>query len=270
MRVMGAQRTGRGHAHDGRPTRERLVMHMTAAMRMEWTKLRTVRATGWSLLTLFLSTVALSALAAAQTGPADCAPRPCTLDTTKIALTGVYIGQIAVVAFSVLAITSEYDTMTIRATLAAMPRRTLILAAKAIVVTTTVLVTAASTVLGCLTLVRVILVRKGFNELNGYQRMLMISDGQTRRAFLGTIFYLCAVSVLSLGMAVVIRHTAGAITTMVALLYVPVIVVRFVTDPDWQHRIATYSPMTASRAMLAVYAAVAMLVGAAVLDRRDA
>ena len=270
MLLMGHPADDRCHVYDGRPAQERLMMRLLAAVRMEWTKLRTVRATGWTLLALFVSTIALSALAAAQTGPADCAPRPCTLDTTEIALAGVYIGQIAVVAFAVLAVTSEFDTMNIRTTLAAVPRRLLVLAAKAVVVTTTVLVAAASTILGCLVLTRIILVRNGFHELNGYKRMLMISDGQTSRAFLGAVFYLCAVGVLSLGMAVIIRHTAAALTTMLALLYVPVLVARFVTDPDWQHRIVAYSPMTAGRATLAAYAAFVLLVGAAVFERRDA
>ena len=65
---------------------------MRQALRMEWTKLRTIRATGWSMLAMVASTVAVSAFTAAQTGPTDCAPRPCTLDTVRIALTGVTIG----------------------------------------------------------------------------------------------------------------------------------------------------------------------------------
>lgn len=243
---------------------------MMPAVRMEWTKLRTIRATGWSLLALFVPSLALSALAAAQTGPADCAPRPCTLDPTTIALTGVYIGQIAVVALATLAVTTEYDTSSIRTTLAAMPCRLRVLTAKTVVVTAMILTTASLTLLGCLAVSRILLVRNGFNELNGYQRMLEAGDGHTRQAYLGAVFYLCAIGVLGLGLAAIVRHTATTITIMLAALYVPVIVAKFVTDPDWQRRITEYSPMTAGRGTLSAYAAVAILLGAFMFQRRDA
>jgi len=110
----------------------------------------------------------------------------------------------------------------------------------------------------------------GFDALNGYQRLLEAGDGHTPQAFLGAVFYLCAVGVLSLGPAFVVRHTAAAITIMLALLYVPVIVAKLVTDRDWQHRLVTYSPMTAGHATLAIYAGAVLVLGVAVFQRKDA
>jgi hypothetical protein len=95
---------------------------MMPALRMERTKPRTVRATGWSLLAAVAGTVVVSWLAAWATHPSDCAPRPCGIDTTKVSLTGLYAGPVAVVVFATLAISSEYDTGLIRTTLAAYPR----------------------------------------------------------------------------------------------------------------------------------------------------
>ena len=60
---------------------------------------------------------------------------PAIADVTKLSLTGVYLGQAVVAIVAVLAISGEYGTGMIRTTLAAMPRRTAVLAAKAAVVT---------------------------------------------------------------------------------------------------------------------------------------
>ncbi|HZM76789.1 MAG TPA: hypothetical protein VFC19_13735 [Candidatus Limnocylindrales bacterium] len=100
--------------------------------------------------------------------------------------------------------------------------------------------------------------------------MLEAGDGHTRQAFLGAVVYLCAVGVFSLGIALVLRHTAATITTMLTVLFVPAILARFVTDPAWQQRISDYSPMTAGRGTLSTYAAVALLLGAVAFQHREA
>ena len=98
----------------------------------EWTKLRTAPGTAWLLLAVVALTVAVSAAAAAAT---RCPAAGCGQDPAKISLTGVDLGQAVVAILAVLAISGEYSTGMIRITLAAMPRRTTVLAAKAAVVT---------------------------------------------------------------------------------------------------------------------------------------
>ena len=115
-------------------------------LRAEWTKLRTLPGTGWLLLGAVVATVIVSATVSASlscTSTAACHP-----DITKLSLTGTYLGQAIVAIVAVLAVSSEYGTGMIRTTLAAMPRRTTMLAAKAAVVTAATLAAGAAAVLG--------------------------------------------------------------------------------------------------------------------------
>ena len=93
----------------------------------EWTKLRTAPGTAWLLLAAGVLTVALSAATAAAT---RCPATGCGGDPVKISFTGVYLGQAVVAIVAVLIISNEYSTGMIRTTLAAMPRRLSVLAAK--------------------------------------------------------------------------------------------------------------------------------------------
>ena len=104
---------------------------MREAVHAEWTKLRTVPSTGWLVIAVIALTVGISALA---TSIVKC-PATCGADTTKLSLTGILLGQAAVAALAVVIITAEYGTGMIRVSLAAVPRRAVLLAAKAIVVT---------------------------------------------------------------------------------------------------------------------------------------
>ncbi|HET6530505.1 MAG TPA: hypothetical protein VFH03_07810 [Actinoplanes sp.] len=82
--------------------------------------------------------------------------------------------------------------------------------------------------------------------------------------------YLTLIAVYSLGLAAVLRDTAGAVTTVLATLFVTPLLARVIDDPEWQRRLTTFSPMTASPGVLAGYAAVAALAGALCLRFRDA
>jgi ABC-2 type transport system permease protein len=115
---------------------------VTGALRAEWTKLRTLPGTGWLLLGAVAATVTISATVSASlscTSTAACHP-----DITKLSLTGTYLGQAIVAIVAVLAVSGEYGTGMIRTTLAAMPRRTTVLAAKAAVVTAVTLAPSRS------------------------------------------------------------------------------------------------------------------------------
>jgi ABC-2 type transport system permease protein len=220
---------------------------------MEWTKLRTMPGTGWSLLALVAFTVAVGALAAASVDTAHCAPR-CEEDTARLTLAGVYLGQVAVVALAAQAVTAEYDAMMIRTTLAASPRRGTVLAAKALVVTAVVLGAGLLGVLGSW------LAGRGILPGNGYPA-LSLADEPTRRAFLGTVLYLGLIALLSLGVGAIVRHTAGAITAVLSALYVVPIVALLVSDPLWRDRLLKYAPMSAGLAIQATKGLDALPVG---------
>ena len=121
-----------------------------SALHAEWTKLRTAPGTGWLLLVVVVLTVGLSWLA---TSAVRFQARELQ-DQVKISLVGVQAGQAVVAVLGVLIITGEYSSGMIRSTLAAIPRRWPMLAAKATVLTGMVLLAGTVAVLGSLMLAR--------------------------------------------------------------------------------------------------------------------
>jgi ABC-2 type transport system permease protein len=155
-------------------------------IRAEWTKARTVPSTGWLCLAIAVSTAVLGAIATASVHTSQCpSPSECFEDTTKLALTGVWLSQATAVVLATLAVTTEYDTRMIQTTHAVMPRRPAVLMAKAASVSFVVLVAGTVGVLGSLVAGRTILLRNGFTIENGYQP-LSLADGATLRAAMGS------------------------------------------------------------------------------------
>jgi ABC-2 type transport system permease protein len=255
------------------------------ALHCEWTKLRTVPSTGWLLGTLVALTVGVSALA---TEVVKC-PASCGEDTTKLSLTGILLGQAAVAVLAVLVMTGEYSSGMIRATLTAVPRRAIALAAKAIVVTGVVLAAGTVAVLGSVLAGRFILPVNGFTAAH-HIASLSLGDGPTLRAAAGSVLYLALIALLSLGLATALRDSGPSIAVVLVLLYVvPVFTELGTLDPVWVHRLQRFGPMTAGLAIqatrnlkgqaigpwqglgvLAVWAAAALLAGGLVLRLRDA
>jgi ABC-2 type transport system permease protein len=256
------------------------------ALHAEWTKLRTAPGIPWLLLAASALTVALSAAIAASL---KCSPaRGCPPDTTKLSLSGVYLGQAVVAIVAVLTVSGEYSTGMIRTTLAAMPRRAEVLAAKAAVITGLVLVAGTVAVLGSLLAGRFILPGHGFTPAHGYPP-LSLGDGPTLRAAAGSVLYLALIALLSLGAAAAVRDSAAAIGTVLGLLYLFPVVAAVVADPHWQRHLQQIAPMTAGLqiqattglhslpigpwaglGVLAAWAAGALLTGGLLLRLRDA
>src|SRR6202789_2531667 len=150
---------------------------MPDALRAEWTKLRTLPGTGWLLLAAIVSTVAVSAATAAAV---RCPSGTCAEDPAKISLTGIYLGQAVIAIVAVLAMSGEYDTGMIRVTLTAVPRRTVVLAAKAVVLAG--LTGPAGALAAGLSLLagRLILPGHGIGPAHGYPA-LSLADGPVLR-----------------------------------------------------------------------------------------
>lgn len=218
---------------------------MRLALHGEWTKFRSVQSTPWLVLATVVTTIAVSAVATGSIDTSHCAsPVECFEDTTKLSLTGVWVGQIAVVILAVLVITDEYGTGTIHPTLTANPHRSTVLLTKATILTAAVLVAAGLGVLGSLLAGRLQLPGNGFDLANGYPP-LSLADGPTARAAAGTVLYLGLIGLLSLGIGLIVRDTAGAITAVLTLLYIFPVIASFVSDPDWVKRLQQIAPMTA-------------------------
>jgi ABC-2 type transport system permease protein len=201
---------------------------MTWALRAEWTKLRSVASTRWALVGAAGSMVLLGVLLCADAESNGCIDADCD-DMVMQALGGVYLGQFAIAALGVLAITSEYATGLIRVTFVADPRRRRVLAAKALAVAAAVFAVGLVTSVLSFEIGNALLVGNGYTPQHGYPA-LGITDGPVLRAVVGTALYLSALALLSLGIATVLRHTAAAISTVIALLWVPLIVASFLSE----------------------------------------
>jgi ABC-2 type transport system permease protein len=258
---------------------------MKNALRAEWTKQRTVTATGWLLLATAVLTGALSLVSAAAV---HCPAAGCGGDPARISLTGVEFGQAAVAILAVLTISGEYSTGMIRTTLTAMPRRLTVLAAKAVILAGLALVAGTVGVAGSALAGRLLLPGHGFTAAHGFAP-LSLADGPVLRAVAGSVLYLMLVALLSLGVATAVREPAVAIGMVLALLYLFPIIAHIAASQQWYRHLEQVGPMTAGLAIqattglhdlpiqpwaglgvLAAWAAGGLLIGGLVLRFRDA
>ncbi|EFC85380.1 ABC transporter permease [Parafrankia sp. EUN1f] len=238
---------------------------MRNALRAEWTKACTSPGLPALLATMVVSMVALSAAVAAATDPL-----PGT-DLPKLGLTGVLLGQAVVAVFGALVMGDEYATGLVTVTLTAVPRRSRVLAAKAVVVAGVLAAAATIAVAGSVLVAR----------------LLLPADVVAARPAVGSVLYLVLIGLLSLGIVTCVRSSAAGVGAVLALLYVLPIVTAAVADPAWQRHLRQIGPASAGLAVqatgadldigpwkglgvLALWAAGALLAGAALLERRDA
>jgi hypothetical protein len=154
-------------------------------------------------------------------------------DMVETALVGVIAGLMALIAVGVLFATSEYRRGMIRTTLAATPRRGRVLAAKAIVVGATSFVLGlAGTVVSLLVAIPV-LRRNGFVAPAFPEPSL--TDGAVARAVLLSAAFMAGVALVGLGVGVLLRHSAAAITVTIVLVLLPLIVGMILpgSSPKW-------------------------------------
>jgi hypothetical protein len=184
-------------------------------MRSEWTKLFSVRSTGWTLLALIAATIGLGILASWGTNHGwsqmDAASRA-RFDPVATSMSGLSLGQLAIAVLGVMVISSEYSTGGIRVTLTAVPQRMLVLAAKAVVFTAVSLVIGIATAFGAFYAGQPWFAQRGIGAA--------ISDPGVLRAVIGGGLYVAASGLFGLAMGVLLRRTAGAVTAAVALLLV--------------------------------------------------
>ncbi|GAA2577236.1 ABC transporter permease subunit [Dactylosporangium fulvum] len=217
------------------------------AIHAEWTKLRTTP--GPALLLLAAATVTV-VLGAAVCATATCPHTGCGTDATRLILSGVYLGQAPIAVLAVLAASGEHSTALIRTTLAAIPNRPTVLAAKALALTVAVAAVGSLTLLVSLLVAGIVLPRHGFTPDHGYPR-LSLADGPLLRASAGSVAYLVLIAVLSLGIAAVVRDSAAAIGTVLGLLYLPPLLTQMVTDPHLHRLLEQVAPMSAGLAIQA-------------------
>jgi ABC-2 type transport system permease protein len=255
------------------------------SLHAEWTKLRTLPGTIWLLLAVAVTGAGTGVAADAA---ARCPAAGCHIDPARNSLSGVYLSQLIVAVLAVLAVSGEYGTGMIRVTLAAMPRRLGVLAAKAVTVTAVVLAAGAAGVAGAMLAGQALLPGHGLTPANGYPD-LTLADGAMLRAAAGTALYLALVALLSVGVATAVREPAVAIGAVLGLLFLIPIISTAVGDQTWQRHLEQIAPMTAGLAIqdttglhnlpigpwpglgvAAAWAAGGLLLGGLLLRLRDA
>jgi ABC-type transport system involved in multi-copper enzyme maturation permease subunit len=187
----------------------------TEVLSSEWTKVRSVRSTYWTLFAAAAITIAVSAIACsiyvAQFANLSAQDRA-DLDPASLSLTGGILAQLAIAVLGVLVITSEYGSGMIRTTFAAVPQRLTVLGAKAAVFAAVTLVVTSAACVAAFLLGQAILSSKDAG--------VAINAPNALRTIIGTCLYLTGLGLLALGLGTLIRKTAGAITAVVGVIFV--------------------------------------------------
>jgi ABC-type transport system involved in multi-copper enzyme maturation permease subunit len=257
-----------------------------ASLRSEWTKLSSVRSTTWSLVATAILTIAICILAtvseASRWAHSDIGDR-LAFDPTSLSLAGFLFGQLAIGVLGVLVVSAEYSTGTIRATFAAIPHRTTVLAAKVVVFSAVAFVIGEALAFSSFFIGQAI--------LTGTTPHAVLSQPGVLRAVIGGGLFLTVLGLFALGLGTIVRHSAAAITVFVGIFFVIPLIVEALPSsikdavgkylPDnigatmttvkqgFLTDVPTFSPW-ASFGLLCAYAAAALIIGGVLMAKRDA
>jgi ABC-2 type transport system permease protein len=188
---------------------------ITGTIRSEFTKIRSVRSTYWTLLLLMLAGIGWSiancagnASHWAQMAPAD----KLNFDAAQASIVGLaLLGQLVIIVLGALTITSEYSTGMIRTSLTVMPRRGVLYSAKAAVFTAVALVIAVVTSFAAFFIGQVL--------LHSTHVSATLSQPNVLRAVLGSALFVGLCGLFALGLGAILRNTAGAMTAAYGFLF---------------------------------------------------
>jgi ABC-2 type transport system permease protein len=292
---------------------------MRGVLASEFTKLRSVRSTYWTIAALVIFSVGLAAvLGAAQASNLHNNPwNKAGFDATQLSV-GVFVqfGQLVICVLGAMVITSEYSTGMIRTSLTAMPRRGTVFLSKLLVFT------GAALVISFITSFLSFFVGQATMSGTGVSASLfhsttipanvnmsppaggpgsggppsytfvgtdVITASHVLTALVGSALFVTLAAVIAYGLGAIIRHTAGAITSSIGLLFVLSIIIQLLPD-HWRWDIMRFFPDAAGRVVwvtvgpdnphmwsawpqlgvTAIWAAVLVGVGAYLFRKRDA
>jgi ABC-2 type transport system permease protein len=291
---------------------------LAGAIRSEFTKLRSVRSTYWTIAALFIVSVGIAAIAGfgiasnIHNNPGNKAG----MDAAQASLIAFFeLGQLIIAVLGAMAITSEYSTGMIRTSLTAMPRRGTVYAAKMIVFTSVALVVSLITSFVSFFVGQAAMAGSGVSAslfhsvtipananmsppaggpgsgppIVTFSGTDVISPGTVLTAIIGTALFVTVVAMIAFGLGAIIRHTAGAITSAIGLMFVLPIIIQILPD-NWRWDIMRFFPDAAGRVLSVtvgntnphlwsawpqfgvtlIYAAVLLAVGGYLFRTRDA
>lgn len=248
----------------------------------EWTKLRSVRSTAWSLAIGILLTIAFPIIFAfvisAHWGTMSPSEQR-SHSPLEVALAGVNVAQLAIAVLGVLVISAEYSTGSIRSTLTAVPKRLPVFWAKLLDYAVLSFVLMIPAVLVSFFASQAILARHD---------ILQVSFGQSgiARSVIGGAIYVMLVGIFALAIGAIVRNTAGGIATFAGIFFVLPPLMN-ILPLSWNNAISQYLPSDAGRQIFSLdhaahtltpltgglvfagYCAAAIAIAAFLLVRRD-
>jgi hypothetical protein len=183
-------------------------------LRAEWTKARAVPSTMWTLIVAAVLGIGLGALISgvAATHYANSPSSHPNWDPTSISNSGLSIAQLAIGVLGVLLITSEYSSGSIGTSLAAVPRRGRLLAAKAVVIVVLTFVAVE--------IIAFVAFLIGQALISGHAPTASLGQTGVLRALVGAGLYGALLGMMGLAFGTIIRNAAGAIAVLVSIIYV--------------------------------------------------
>lgn len=207
-------------------------------LRSEWIKLTTLRSTKITFAAAVAAMIGLGVLAswvAVHDWPMMNRAQRRSVAVEEVVLFGRLLAQLAIGVVAVMAITGEYATGMIRATLTAVPRRLPVLWAKlgvyaAVTLALMLVASFASFFAG--------------NAVLAEHRDFGLSDPGVLRSVIGAAVSLTAVCLIGTALGFILRNTAGAISTLFGILMLLPVVGEFLPS------IARYLPTSAIDALV--------------------
>ena len=232
----------------------------------EWTKIRSVRSTMWTLLIFVVVSLGLTGLFtwltlnALNNGRNGARSSGIITDPVSFILgTGLGLGQLAICVLGALVITSEYSSGTIRASLLAVPRRYPVLLAKALVFAALVFVVGEIVAFASF-YIGVALINGHVITLHGtigghavtarHTITVSLSQPGVLRAVFGAGLYLTVLGLFALAIGGLIRHTAGAITAVIGMVLIIFPLAGLLPD-SWGAHVHAYLPTIAGQLITA-------------------
>ncbi|MEV3971609.1 ABC transporter permease subunit [Streptomyces sp. NPDC050698] len=197
--------------------------HLGHALASEWTKIRSVRSTIWTLGVFVLLVIGIGTLTGVVVANSD--PALDGESPLGLGFFGLLLGSMCIITLGVLTTASEYGTGMIRTTMVACPSRGRVLAAKAVVFfLTAFVVTLVSASL-------VAFLHVAMLEGDGAKSP---SGGEWLKGTVGISLYIALLGLLSLVVGSIIRHSAGAITIMIGAVLAPLVIALFMFSESLQ------------------------------------
>jgi ABC-type transport system involved in multi-copper enzyme maturation permease subunit len=254
-------------------------------LRSEFTKIRSVRSTYWTLLVLLAVSIGIGAAITAGTAANWSHTQPqdrLTFDPTQASIAGLFfLGQLVIVVLGAMTVTAEYSTGMIRTSLTAMPRRAVMYTAKVVVFAVIAFAVTIAAAFVAFFL--------GQSLLASTHDTATLSQPNVLRAVIGSAVYVTTCGLFAYAAGAILRHTAAAISSVIGLLFV-IPILSNLLPRTWRQDVDRWLPDAAGRALsatvgqpdahlfapwnqyivFAVYTVILLVAGAVLFRTRDA